>query len=103
MLQASRSQVRIRTAPVKEPAVCRCGLRLAAGTHAVVLEDIPVSGRPIFENRTFCSVRCVRAFCLEALEALDALDTKESKALVSDIHEVYQALAEAFAKILLET
>ena len=51
----------------------------------------------------FCSVKCIRAFCLESLETLDGLDTKQSKTVVTDIHELYQGLAESFAKILLET
>ena len=57
----------------------------------------------IFEDRTFCSVKCIRAFCLESLEELDALDTVESEKIVTDLHQVYRGLAETFANIVLST
>jgi hypothetical protein len=68
-----------------------------------VVDGLPAPDRAIFDNRVFCSVRCLRAFCLESLEALDALDTNESKTIVTDLHEVYQSLAENFANILLNS
>ncbi len=45
-------------------------------------------------------MRCLRAFSLESLETLDGLDTPEARDVVSDLHELYQAMAQTFAQIL---
>jgi hypothetical protein len=58
------------------------------------------STEDLFRDQVFCSVTCLRAFCLETLEILDALDTPGSGAVVSDLHELYQGLAETLATIL---
>lgn len=93
----------IRESPSRGPGICRCGTRLATGDPTFSIEGLSDSSRAIFDGRRFCSIRCVRAFCLESLEALDALDTNQSKTIITDIHEVYQGLADTFARILLGT
>ncbi len=84
----------------REAFVCRCGTHLAPGDPLFLVEGVPADVREVFEGRAFCSVRCIRAFCLEALEALEALDTPKSRAVVTDLHDLYQALAMAFVQIL---
>jgi len=60
---------------------------------------IPPSLEDLFRGGVFCSVRCIRAFCLESLEILDALDTPNSKSMVTDLTEVHRELAETLATI----
>lgn len=96
-------QPNVREFYLRETASCRCGSHLGAGDSGFEVLGVPSSGREIFDGRTFCSVRCIRAFCLESLEALDVLDTPRSRSVVTDLHDVYQGLAEAFAKILLSS
>ena len=93
----------VREAPSPAQRVCRCGTVVRTGAPTVYVDGIPSTIVGVFENRTFCSVGCVRAFCLESLEALDALDTAESEKIVTDLHQVYLSLAETFAIILLST
>ncbi|MFZ0830053.1 MAG: hypothetical protein WCB18_07945 [Thermoplasmata archaeon] len=88
---------------LREPTLCRCGTHLRSGVPLFIVEGVPASAREVFEGRVFCSVKCIRAFCLESLETLDGLDTKESKTVVTDLHDLYQGLAESFARILLGT
>lgn len=92
---------RVHETSLRGPTVCRCGTHLAPGVALFEVDGVPASAVEIFEGRVFCSVRCIRAFCLESLETVDSLDTSKSKAVVSDLHEFYQGLAETFAKILL--
>ncbi|MGA7860547.1 MAG: hypothetical protein WCB19_01650 [Thermoplasmata archaeon] len=66
----------------------------------VRVESLPESAAELFRDRSFCSVRCLRAFSLESLETLDGLDTPEARDVVSDLHELYQAMAQTFAQIL---
>jgi hypothetical protein len=92
--------VRVREFSTPGPAGCRCGKRIAPGGTVVRVEDLPQPAAELFREQSFCSVRCLRAFCLESLETLNALDTPESGALVSDLHDLYLAMAAAFAQIL---
>jgi len=55
---------------------------------------IPPSLEDLFRGGMFCSVGCIRAFCLESLEILDAVDTPNSKSMVTDLHEVHRGLSE---------
>jgi hypothetical protein len=80
--------------------VCWCGTRVLAGGTVVRLANLPEPLAGLFERRSFDTVRCLRSFCLESLETLDGLDTPESNATVTDLHELYQELARAFAQIL---
>jgi len=66
----------------------------------VRVDGLPESAAELFRDRSFCSVRCLRAFCLESLETLDSLDTRQARDVVTDLHELYQAMAQAFAQIL---
>lgn len=94
---------RVRESPSPTSGICRCGTRVPAGVTGAEVQGLPPSVQELFTQRTFCSVKCVRAFCLESLEALDALDTPSSHSVVTDLHFVYQDLAVAFSKIILET
>jgi hypothetical protein len=60
---------------------------------------IPPSLRDLFRGGVFCSVGCIRAFCLESLEMLEALDTPNSEAMITDLHEVHLGLEETLATI----
>jgi hypothetical protein len=101
---SSRSSVaRIREVKVSESGVCQCGTRIGVETIALRVGDLPDSVVELFRNRSFCSVRCIRAYCLEALETLDSLETIESESIVLDLHAVVQALARAFAQIVAQT
>jgi hypothetical protein len=60
---------------------------------------IPRSLGDLFRGGVFCSVGCIRAFCLESLEILEALDTPNSKSMVTDLHEVHRGIAETLAAI----
>ncbi|HTT45051.1 MAG TPA: hypothetical protein VMH38_03420 [Thermoplasmata archaeon] len=63
------------------------------------IKIVPPSLEDLFRGGVFCSVRCIRAFCLEILEMLEALDTPNSKAMVTDLREVHRELAETLATI----
>jgi hypothetical protein len=66
----------------------------------VDLANLPDPLAGLFKGRSFDSVRCLRAFCLESMELLDGLDTRAASATVTDLHELYQELARTFAQIL---
>jgi hypothetical protein len=78
---------------------CRCGSRIPAGgevLHVTATE----SSEPLFRHQVFCSMSCIRAFCLESLETLEALDTPASNALVTDLRAFHRGIAEMLALIL---
>jgi hypothetical protein len=79
---------------------CRCGTRIHPGGTVFGVTTIPPSLESLFQGGVFCSVRCIRAFCLESLEILDAIDAPDSKAMVTDLHEVHRAVAETLARIM---
>lgn len=83
-----------------EPDTCRCGTKLTAGSPRLRILGLPRSVEEVFEGREFCSGRCVRAYFLEAMELLDSLYSKEATGMVSDLHLVFQALAQSFAEVL---
>jgi len=86
--------------PGTAPGTCRCGARMLPGaTEVRVVPDSPAS-ELLFQNQVFCSLRCLRAFCLESIETLDALDTPSSADVVTDLHELYRGVAQAFAETL---
>jgi len=60
---------------------------------------VPSSLKDLFRGGVFCSVRCIRAFCLETLEMVEALDTPNSKMMVTDLHEVHRELSETLAML----
>lgn len=95
--------VRVHENPSPRSVICRCGVRIPAGGTAVHVERLPLAAEELFRDRRFCSVRCLRAFCLESLETLDGLDTLKAKAVVSDLHTVYRGVAELFAQVLIDT
>jgi len=73
---------------------CRCGTRIPAGGVVFGVTTESLSSEDLFRQRQFCSVRCIRAFCLESLETLAALDTPSSKSLISDVQECYREVSE---------
>jgi hypothetical protein len=58
---------------------------------------VPPSLADLFRGGVFCSVNCIRAFCVDTLEKLEALDTPDSKSMVSDIQEVLSEVSDALA------
>jgi hypothetical protein len=95
--------VRIHEYPSPGVTVCRCGTRIGEREIMVRVQNLPDPAAQMFRDQGFCSVRCLRAYCLESLEALDAMDTPEARAIVSDIHALHQAVAVTFAEILAKT
>ena len=63
------------------------------------LAIVPPSVEDLFPRGVFCSVECIRAFCLETLEMLEALDTPNSRSMVTDLREVHRELEETLAAI----
>ena len=61
--------------------------------------DVPPSLKDLLRGGVFCSVRCIRAFCLETLEMLEAIDTPNSRLMVTDLHEVHRELSETLATL----
>jgi len=78
---------------------CRCGTRIPAGGTVFGVTVVPPSLEDLFRGGVFCSVECIRAFCLETLEILQALDTPNSKSMVTDLREVHRELEETLATI----
>lgn len=78
---------------------CRCGVRIPAGGSVLGLTFVPSSLEHLFRGGVFCSVGCIRAFCLESLEILDSVDTPSSRAMVTDLAEVHRGVVEALAAI----
>jgi len=78
---------------------CRCGTRVPPGGMVFGVTFIPPSLEDLFRGGVFCSVGCIRAFCLESLEILDALDTPSSKSMVTDLNEVRRVITETLATI----
>jgi hypothetical protein len=95
--------VHVREYPSSGVTVCRCGTRIGDREIVVRVQNLPGPAAQMFRGQGFCSVRCVRAYCLESLETLDGLDTPEAKAIVSDLHALHQAVAVTFAEILAKT
>jgi hypothetical protein len=73
------------------------------GAIALRVGELLDSVAELFRERTFCSARCIRAYCLETLETLDSLETIESQVIVLDLHAVVQALAKVYAQIVAQT
>ena len=63
------------------------------------ITTVPPTLKDLFRGGVFCSVRCIRAFCLETLEMLEALDTASSRMVVTDLHEVHRELSETLAML----
>jgi hypothetical protein len=79
---------------------CRCGTRVAPGGTVFEITGVPPSLENLVRGTTFCSARCVRAFCLESLEMLDSLDSPDAKAAASDLHELALEVATDLVSIL---
>ena len=63
------------------------------------ITTVPSALKDLFRGGVFCSVRCIRAFCLETLEMLEALGTPNSQSMVTDLYEVHRELAQTLATI----
>ncbi len=79
---------------------CRCGTHVSPGGQIISLASVPGSLRSIFRGGVFCSSKCVRAFCLESLEIVDALDSPAASEMVTDLHDLYRAIALMLASTL---
>jgi hypothetical protein len=78
---------------------CRCGTRIAPGEVGFEVITLPEDLEHLFRGRTFCSLRCISAYCLESLEILDALDTPEARAMAAGLHELSHEVAEIQGKV----
>jgi hypothetical protein len=92
--------ISVDQSPSRDRMTCRCGTRTAKGSPVIRVLNIRGPVASLFQGRGFCSVKCLRAFCLESLEQLDGLDTPEAEATVTDLHELNQAMSVAYAEIL---
>lgn len=76
--------------------VCRCGTHLAAGRSAFELVGLSDPLLPLFPDRIFCSVGCLRAEFFEKRELLDAMIGSPAEALVTDLRRTYAEFNRAF-------
>jgi hypothetical protein len=74
------------------PGQCRCGTFVPADGIAFGIGDVPPYLEILFRRRVFCSVACIRAYCLESLEILDSLDTPGAGSMVLDLPTVREGL-----------
>lgn len=81
------------------PGVCRCGTHYTTDGVVVRVNSLPEPQAEFFRTRQFCSIQCLRAFCLEALEELAALDTRSAQETVVDLHALREGLANTIAAI----
>jgi hypothetical protein len=82
------------------PEKCYCGIRIPHG--GAVLRVVPQSrsSDSLLSDKAFCSLNCIRTFCLESLETLESLDRPFSKAVARDLDEVHRELTETLAEIV---
>ncbi len=97
---AAMSEHLIYQSPSPGPATCRCGVRIPAGGTVYRISTHSSSSHGLFDGQVYCSPRCIRLFLLESLETLDAIDTPASQSVVTDLHELYQGVAEIYAAVL---
>jgi len=90
----------IHQSPSPGSATCRCGVRIPSGGTVYRISTDSSTSHALFDGQLFCSPRCIRLFLLESLETLDALDTPASRSVVTDLHELYQGVAETYAAVL---
>jgi len=82
------------------PTKCWCGTQVALGAPAFRAVSAGETSEFLFRNHVFCSVKCLRSFCLVSLETLDALEMPASKEVVSDLHELRRELSETLTSLL---
>jgi hypothetical protein len=93
VLDPSAGRPRVLKFESSDSARCTCGTQLSIGATVCEVRPIPASLEYLFRRRSFCSPRCVQAFCLESLEILDSLDTPASKITIIDLHEFTMEVA----------
>jgi hypothetical protein len=81
------------------PGQCRCGKFVTADSIVFEINYVPPNLEFLFRRRVFCSIACIRSFCLESLEILDSLDTPGSGLMVLDLPTVREGLVEILAAI----
>jgi hypothetical protein len=92
-------EVRLGRASARKSEVCRCGTRLPAGSPCLVILNPPSSIEYLLSPRSFCSLRCARAFLLERLAEMEALSTPHAEKTISDLREAYLDLARALSDL----
>lgn len=80
-------------------AQCRCGVRAPAGGIVFRISTVPQSLEFLLGEVTFCSVRCIRQFCLEAIETLDSLDQPGAERIIRDLHEIHSEITKLLAAV----
>lgn len=102
------------TIPLKDPGpelvegsasadyVCRCGTKVPCGAPSFRIVDSRWSLSRMFDDLSFCSIRCIRAWFLECLNEFETIDTEESQSYVTDLRLAHAELASVFATVLEE-
>jgi hypothetical protein len=89
----------VSQAHASTPGQCRCGTFVPVNGIAFGIGEVPRYLEILFRRRVFCSVACIRAYCLESLEILDSLDTPGSGLLILDLPTVREGLVEIVVAI----
>ncbi len=87
---------RIAEVPRLTDVVCRCGTRLPTGSMSLEAYPNSISLRPIFADRPFCSIGCLRAFVRESIEMLDGAIHPAQLSVCSDLRELIVDLEEVW-------
>ena len=74
---------------------CRCGTHVAPGARCFEVRNTSSVVTDLVGGRLFCSVRCVRAFLLEALAEVKELRSGPTP-LEAELREIYLDLSRTF-------
>lgn len=88
---------RLAEGPRLTDAVCRCGVPLPTGRMGLEAYPNSVALRPIFADRSFCSILCLRAFVRESIEMLDGANDFAYRSICSDLRDIVVDLEEIWA------
>jgi hypothetical protein len=77
-----------------------CGSPIVPEARVLTVTSTGECTKLLFRDQIFCSEECLGAFCLEHLRTLDLIDTSASNAVVSDLHDLHQELAQILMAIL---
>lgn len=84
--------------PTRDHARCPCGTVLDAGASGWVVRSNSPALASLLTSRSFCSLRCLRAFLLESMEAIDAIDIPQARTMVTDLPEAHAEIRLIYAR-----
>lgn len=99
-MRTRKRRPRIVTNAAVASTKCTCGTKIKPGGAAYTVTELPNPLEFIFRDRSFCSPKCIRSFCLESLETLDAIDVPSSRRMVADLHELTVEVATTLVTLL---